>query len=132
MNRKRLAKYLVLLIFFILILNFLAGKFYWYSLIWYFDMIMHFLGGFWVGFLALYFFSPKMLSSRSIAIVLFSVLLVGVGWEVFEFIFYNYIATNSFNVLDSLSDIFFDLAGGVFSIIFSLKRIMISDKSELK
>ena len=132
MDRKRLLKRILYLIFFILVANFIADKFYWYFSIWYFDMIMHFLGGFWLGLAYLYFFPLKTLSfnfSQSIYKILVFVFLVGLGWEVFELLFNNIIAQNPFNLLDTSSDIFFDLAGGVFAILYFLKTSMITEKN---
>jgi hypothetical protein len=127
MDRKKLTKRLIFLIFFILVVNFLANTFYWYSSVWYFDMIMHFLGGFWIGLLAFYlfnFFGDQATFFRPIFKILLFVFFIGAGWEVFELLFYNYIAQNPFNIFDTFSDIFFDLSGGVLSVFYFLKRIM--------
>jgi len=135
-DRKRLFKiqaYSVILIF---LINTIALKLYLYSSIWYFDMIMHFFGGFWVGLIALWFFSYKNLSFefcfKFILKIILSVLMVGVLWEVFEILFVNVVAQNSFNILDTTSDIFFDLAGGIFAVFYFFKKIMLTDKSELQ
>ncbi len=128
MDRKKLLIRVASLIFSIFIVNYLAGKFYWYSAIWYFDMIMHFSGGFWVALASIWLFSnTKSFFNKSFVLKTFSlVFLVGVGWEIFEIIFCNYIAGNTFDVLDTTSDIFFDLAGGIFAILYFLKRIMLN------
>lgn len=120
MDRKKLFKHLTYLIFFILVVNFLANKFYWYSSVWYFDMIMHFLGGFWIGLAFFYLFSPKNNSVSSVFKILFLVLFVGIGWEVFEIFVNNTIVQNPFNALDTISDVFFDLAGGAFAMFYFL------------
>ena len=124
MNRKKLAKRLIALILFILIVNFIATEFYWYSSIWYFDMIMHTLGGLWLGLLAFYFFSPNKISTKLVLQILFFVLLIGLGWEVFEFIVGKVIVKNGLDILDTSSDLFFDLVGGGLSILYFFKRIM--------
>lgn len=124
MDSKKLLKILVALILFILIVNFLANKFHWYFSIWYFDMIMHALGGLWVGFAALYLFTPKDLSWKTICLVLLGVVFVGAGWEAFEFVFYNNLAQNPFNNFDTFSDLFFDLMGGTVAILYYFKRIL--------
>ncbi|MGH7249489.1 MAG: hypothetical protein ACREGC_00790 [Minisyncoccia bacterium] len=118
MDRKRLFKILFYLIFFIFIANFLANKFYWYTSIWYFDMIMHFLGGFWVGLLALYLFYSKKPTLKIITTTLLLVLFIGIGWEVYEVVVDGLISHNAFNTLDTMSDIFFDLSGGTFSLLY--------------
>jgi hypothetical protein len=126
MDRKRLFKTLAYLIFAIFILNFLASKFYWYSSIWWFDMPMHFLGGFWLGLVYIWFFSRKdILFSPSFAFfgkIILGVLLVGIAWEIFEFYFINQVAQNSFDLLDTLSDLFFDLSGGLCAILYIWKK----------
>src|SRR6185369_1088754 len=101
MDRKNLIKYLICLIFFILIVNFFANKFYWYFSIWYFDMFMHFLGGFWAALACLYLFPPKDSSFNSILRIWFLVLCIGIGWEVFEILVNDVIIRNTFNPLDT-------------------------------
>lgn len=128
MDRKKLSKILVYLILLISIAHFIATKLYWYSSIWWFDMPMHFLGGFWIGLACIYLFPPKDSSTTSILKILFLLLFVGVGWEVFELLFNNYVAQNPFNTLDTISDIFFDLSGGAFAILYFFKRIKINSE----
>ena len=81
---------------------------------------MHFLGGFWVGLAFLYLFPPKDSPLDAIFITLLLVLTVGVLWEVFEILINEIIAQNPFNVLDTASDIFFDLSGGLCAILYLL------------
>ena len=122
MDRKKLFKRLAILIFLIFIINFFANKFYWYSSVWYFDMLMHFLGGFWVGLAFLLFLFKENLSFFLILKIILGVLVIGFLWEVFEILVNNTIAQNPFNVLDTASDIFFDLSGGLFAMFYYLKR----------
>ncbi|HBA45767.1 hypothetical protein A2W67_01650 [Candidatus Nomurabacteria bacterium RIFCSPLOWO2_02_40_28] len=117
MNRKRILKHLVFLMFFLFILNLIAQEFYWYFTIWYFDIIMHFLSGFWVGLFFLYVFYNENLFLKQILTVILGVLLIGVLWEAFEF-FLNIIAKEQFNIVDTASDIFFDLLGGLCAILY--------------
>ncbi|MFA5841301.1 MAG: hypothetical protein WC847_03475 [Candidatus Paceibacterota bacterium] len=85
-------------------------------------MPMHFLGGLFIGLSVIWFLTKKVfeleLSSKLIYKILFFVLLFGASWEVFEILFNNIIAQSSFNSLDTISDIFFDLAGGTFAISY--------------
>jgi len=127
MDRKKLTKRLIYLIFFILVINFLANKFYWYYSVWYLDMIMHFLGGFWLGLLFLYFSSIQKDLNSIVRILLF-VLFIGIGWEIYEVLVNDIFARNPFNFLDTISDIFFDLSGGACAILYYFKRIMIQSK----
>ncbi|HNW71511.1 MAG TPA: hypothetical protein PKZ36_02590 [Candidatus Paceibacterota bacterium] len=124
-NRKKLLNRIILFILFIFVLNFLAMKFYWYSSIWWFDMPMHLLGGFWIGITLIWFLSLKNLSLKNVIIVILGVLLVGIGWEIFEISVDKIVTGNVFNVLDTMSDICFDLSGGFLSMFYFLKRIMV-------
>ena len=81
-------------------------------------MIMHFLGGVWVGLASLYIFQPQELFFGSIIKLLLVVLLVGVGWEVYEVFVNEVIAQNSLDFLDITSDVFFDLSGGLCAILY--------------
>ncbi len=93
---------------------------------------MHFFGGFWVALAFIYLFSLKNGSFNSIFKVLLFVFFVGVGWEIFE-IFINDVATqNSFDFLDAISDLFFDLTGGALGVLYFFKRIMFVGKNEIE
>jgi|SRR3989338_307448 len=118
MERKNLLKLLGSLVFFIFVLSLLANKFHLYYSVWYFDIIMHFLGGVWLGLVAVYLFTSEALPSHPILKMLFFVLVIGFGWEVFEFLFHNYIAQAPFDIFESSSDIFFDLLGGLCAILY--------------
>ena len=123
MERKKLVKRLVYLIFFILVVSFLANKFYWYSSIWYFDMFVHFLGGLWIGLLGFYILLIKKNSSHEIFKILLFVLCIGIGWEVFEVLVNDVITRNPFDYLDTTSDIFFDILGGFCVILYIWKKL---------
>ncbi|PIP69199.1 hypothetical protein CO033_01090 [Candidatus Nomurabacteria bacterium CG_4_9_14_0_2_um_filter_32_10] len=124
MDSKKLLIRLILIIFLIFLLNYLAMEFYWYSSIWYLDMPMHFLGGFWLGLIVIYLFFLKDDVFKSIFKILFFVSSIGIGWEIFEIVVNNYVTQNYFNYLDTISDIFFDLSGGLFAILYFLKNIV--------
>ena len=140
-NKKRFVVSLSLLVFFIFILNTLAQKFYWYYSIWYFDMIMHFLGGLWLGLVFVWLFLVKKAVSQNISSlvdlklitkILLGVLIIGVFWEIFEFIFNNILAGTSFDSLDTISDIFCDLTGGAFVIFyFLIKKAMLKKQDKV-
>ncbi len=117
MDTKKLLKRTIWLILFILIANLLALKFYWYYSIWYFDMPMHFLGGFFIGLASVYFAVSR--GGKGSAFKILSVVfLVGVGWEVFEILVDETVTSHPFNLLDSVSDLFFDMAGGALSLYY--------------
>ncbi|MES2416531.1 MAG: hypothetical protein V4504_02435 [Patescibacteria group bacterium] len=121
MNKEKLLKRMALMVFFIFIVNFLAMKFYWYSSLWWFDMPMHFLGGFFLGMIGLYLLLPKDFSSAYVFKLFLFVLVVGAGWEVFEIIV-NQISSNPFYILDTISDIFFDVSGGLSAILYLCRK----------
>jgi len=98
--------------------------FYWYSSIWYYDMLMHFLGGAWLGFAFIWFFKIKKISFELILKIILGVLLISILWEVFEVILNDNTTINPFNTLDTISDIFFDIAGGFSAILYFLRKIM--------
>lgn len=103
---------------FIAFLNYVAVKLYWYTSIWYFDMIMHFLGGFWLGLALFYLFFTENISKIFIFKIILGVLIIGAFWEGYEILVNNNFAQIPFNLLDTLSDIFFDLTGGLCAILY--------------
>jgi len=122
---------IVLLMFFMFFTHKGAEKFYWYNSVSYFDMIMHFLGGLWLGLFFTYVYSINKINLGQITIILSSVLLIGLSWEVFEFIVNNVIAKTPFDLLDTISDIFWDLMGGFISILYFLKKVMPVSKNNM-
>jgi len=128
MNSKNFLIQLVSLIFFIFLLNYLAMKFYWYLSIWYFDMILHFLGGFWLGLAFIWFFKIKEITPKIILKIIFGVLFISIFWELFEILINDFITKKSFNSLDTISDIFFGMAGGFSVLFYFLKKIIFIKK----
>ncbi|MEI7709366.1 MAG: hypothetical protein WCI76_01480 [bacterium] len=125
MDRKKLTKVLAYLISIIFFIQLVATKLAWYSLIWWFDMPVHFLGGLWLGLLFIYIFGGAGNRYKYIFRIISLVFLCGIGWEFFEFYFVNHLADNPFNLLDTISDLCFDLAGGCFAILYFFRRIML-------
>lgn len=132
MNRKIVLKHLVILMFFIFIMDILAKQFFWYYSVWYFDMIMHFLGGFWVSLFFMYVFNLSDLSFKNLRNVILFIFLIGILWEFFEIFVNNYIGQEPFSILDTTSDIFFDLSGGVSAILYFFKMTMIPEGDKVK
>ncbi|MFA5778111.1 MAG: hypothetical protein WC870_01300 [Candidatus Paceibacterota bacterium] len=122
MDRKKLLRHLLYIILFIFVANFAANKFFWYSSVWYLDMIMHFLGGFWLGLAFLWFLLEENLSFALILKIILGVLFVGILWEIFELLFNNIVAQNPFNILDTSSDLFFDISGGLCAILYIWRK----------
>jgi hypothetical protein len=123
-NRKKLGVRIVSLILFIFILILITLKLHWFFTIWWFDMPVHFLGGFWVGLVFIWFLKPGDLSFSTVAKIILGFLLIGLSWEIFEILVDKAIAQNPFNVLDTLSDICFGLAGTLFSVLYFFKKII--------
>ncbi len=128
MNRHRLLAILIFLMFFMFITDYLARIFYWYYSVSWFDMPMHFLGGVWVGFFFIYVLSIKT-PSVFWKIILY-VLLIGLVWEFFQLIVKNGIGRTPFDLLDTLSDLFFDILGGALAFWYGGK-VMPSDRNKI-
>lgn len=131
MDRRKLSVRICLLVIFIFITNFLAGKFHWYSSLPWFDMFMHFLGGFWLALGIMYVFPPKIKSSISILKILLGVLVIGLIWEFFEIIVDANFSKNIFDLEDTLSDLCFDLAGGLVALFYFFKRIGVKTENKV-
>ena len=58
------------------------------------------------------------LSTKLIYQIILSVLFIGVSWELYEILVNNIIFQIPFNILDTISDIFFDSAGGTFAVFY--------------
>lgn len=140
-NRKKLFIRIVLLIFFIFIINSLALWLHWYSAILWLDMPMHFLGGFWLSLFFIWLFSFKELNIEKeifnkknfefILKILLWVLIFGILWEIFEILVNESITKNPFDTLDTFSDLLLDLLGGFFAIFYFIKRIMYKEENKV-
>jgi len=134
MFTKQFPKSLLAFIFLILIFQAIAIIFYWYWRIWWFDMPMHFLGGLWVGLSVLWFVFLSKRLTVNIPQTAFStfvtgvllVFIVAIVWEIFEYVVQVFIPREiPYDILDTLSDIFWGLMGGVTaSFSFSRKRYL--------
>ncbi len=87
-------------------------------------MPMHFMGGLFLGLALLWIFRVKMLSLKSAFYIIGGVIFIGLLWEVYEVIVNNYFAQNPFDLIDTLSDLFFDSFGGIMSLVYFYYRIM--------
>lgn len=120
MEQEKIFKFGAYSIILLFLVNFWATKFHWYFSVWYFDMPMHFWGGVSVGLMAVWLFLKRniVFSIKNILWLLSLVFVVGFLWEIFEVIFNNMIAGTSFDLLDTISDLFFDLLGGMSAFLF--------------
>lgn len=97
-----------------------ALQFYLYWRFWWFDILTHFLGGLWIAisFLWLLFQSGfvniiKNNKNYNLLVAFLASLFVGIMWEVFEY-YFGLTATDATNyVIDTATDISFDLIGGL-------------------
>ena len=98
-------------------------------------MVLHFLGGAWVAsvmFWMIYHSNRVVNFQSSVSFLLLIVLsftaLVGVLWEFFEFSFDQFIAVKinvdiaQLGLEDTLSDLFFDLLGGLVVALVLIKK----------
>jgi len=124
---KRLLLSACALIFFIWAINSLANMFYWYSAIWWFDIPMHILGGAFLALLLGAIFFKKLISLNKkeiIITVLLGVVIVGAGWEVFEYVVQHLIKGLPLaNFPDSIKDMLMDIIGGFLASFFVLRAI---------
>lgn len=111
-----------------LFLHIVALKLHLYWLTEWFDILMHLLGGFVVGLLALYLFYvsdwtefPKHHLGSIFAMTLGSVLLVGLGWELWE-VFVGF--TDAVNdQVDTFVDLVMDIIGGCVAFLYGKQYI---------
>lgn len=102
----------------IALLHYAALTFYLYWTTDWFDIVMHFLGGFFIGLLALFTFYisewvefPRHHIGSIFAMTLGTVLLIGLGWELWEiFVGFTDVITDQ---VDTMIDLVMDTLGGI-------------------
>jgi len=128
MIREKILKKLALAIVALFLLNTGATFFSWYSLAWWFDMPMHFLGGVSVFYISALLWErarTRVSNGRYLYECVITAILLGVLWEALELFLYMHYGTPQFILLDSISDVFFDLAGALYAayMLTSLLRV---------
>lgn len=122
-----------ILIIVIAFLNYLAIQFHLYWTFAWFDILMHFLGGVWVAFLSLWFFFFSGFTNFKIgalknmtifSILLLSVIIVGILWEVFE-IHSGVLFFEKNYAWDTSLDLLMDTIGGVSVFIYAKQKLFI-------
>src|SRR3989344_817648 len=90
--RKILLDKVALLIVVVFLTHLVATFFYLYWRFWWFDLLMHLLGGVWLGLFSAWFVffsgyvSERVATRRNIVLAsLLTVVVLGGGWEVFEY-----------------------------------------------
>ena len=108
-----------------------------YWSIWWYDNLLHLIGGIAVGMFAIWFIydlnkikSPDWSFFFMTVVIISFTSLIGVFWEFFEYFFDKIIAPQSeeielaqLGLADTLSDLFFDLFGGLLSTIIFRNKI---------
>lgn len=93
-----------------------------------FDVVMHFAGGFLIGLLAAYTFYtsglvsfPREHRGAVFAVIVGSVLVVGLGWELWELFlgFTDVIADQA----DTMQDVAMDIVGGIAAFLYARKAL---------
>ncbi len=87
-------------------------------------MPMHFLGGFWLGLAFLWLIPIDEPSLSKVFKIIIGVLIIGIFWELFEIGVNDILAKSPFDMVDTVSDLFFDISGGFASMIYFFTRIM--------
>lgn len=139
-EKKNILSFLLAAVLFAIFAAVIAGLFndiyqkYWWS-----DNVLHFAGGFWVFVLYLWLFENKKILKKPdwpkfaflIAGVCFTA-LIGVMWEFAELIAEYFSAAQamvgfpiSMELIDTLTDLFMDLSGALFSGIILLYLLKI-------
>lgn len=132
MKKRNLLFFAFSLILLLGVLNAIAGAFYLYWTVDWFDNVTHFLGGLSLGMLSLWiiydsgFFSKLEPSTkRAVITSVIAVLIIGIGWEVFEYINGLTQSTEEYS-LDVMHDLIADVLGAVLAgIIGSWKNFYI-------
>ena len=101
------------------ILNYIANLFYFYWTVWWFDILMHLLGGVAIGLLSIwllsemsFLFKRRVDRDQVIMTSLITVIIVGIAWEVFEYIFRLTDLVNNYG-LDVFVDLVADTCGAL-------------------
>ena len=131
-NSQKILNKIAILITFLFIISLITLKFHWYYTIWWFDMPMHFLGGVFLGLSVLFVISkylPRLivystsgLSLNTVILVFMLVLMIGLFWEIFELLNDHFFQLNQQNTLDTVSDLFFDMSGGLAAVVYFFKK----------
>ena len=84
---------------------------------------MHFIGGLSALFLVAYlFYSSAITYKNTFFLLLVATLLIGIAWEMYEYLINNIWAGIAFDRVDTLQDIFFDVLGGIFGSLIIKKN----------
>jgi len=120
MNSNKILGWIFAVSLLIAFLHLGALEYFWYWQFWWFDIPLHFLGGVLLALIASFLYikygsTEGRVTNRMIFINLIAtVLIVGFLWEVFELVAGGREFADSDYTLDTIADMFTDLAGGLF------------------
>lgn len=92
-------------------LQYFAFKYYFYWIYWWYDVLMHTVGGLVVGAALMWWLTHEARLVPRLGAVLGITLVVGVLWEVFEYVIGA--PREAAYIFDTVSDICMDLVGGL-------------------
>jgi len=89
--------------------------------VWWWDILLHFLGGVWLALSGFWFFYYSRFvkgflrtAGRFFFATLVPVLIIGLAWEVFEYMFgLTFVLPGERWGVDTIGDVFVDIAGGM-------------------
>ena len=129
MLQKKLLFIAFVTILLIGIFHYFAIKYSWYWTYRWIDIPVHLVGGFWVSLTALWVaLRVKHIDSilgykkKALLVMLASVLIVAILWEIFELVFKITSLHSVGYWQDSLSDIFNSFVGGVVAFLYFIKN----------
>lgn len=113
--RKTLPPSIAVLVVLLAVLHYAAVVFYLYWSYGWFDNLMHFIGGISIGLFLYWFFyrsnivsPPRLLSWVTI---IGGTIVIGAGWEVFEYVMHFTYTSKESYVLDTSLDLLMDIIG---------------------
>lgn len=117
--KYRLLYLILFLVVVVASLNYIAGIFYYYWTIGWFDSFVHFLAGISIGLISIWIYFQSGLFKQSIPekreavlISIICVLVIGIGWEIFEYANGLTQSTESYS-LDTVHDLISDTLGAL-------------------
>ena len=126
MTKRSSFAILAALLYAILALHLLALYFYWYWMFWWYDILLHFLGGLWLGGTTLWFlqYVRKEPIGRAAQYIIptIAVLIIGLGWELFEFSLDTFIIFRTNDIIDTMSDLGMDVVGSLTASLIMIKN----------
>ena len=121
--------FLFLLLVVIAVLEFIGLQRFWLFIFWWFDLLLHFLGGVWVSGMALWLFflsgyvhGVARNSTNILLVAVISFLVIGIAWEIFEFLVGAIFAEEVEYFFDTATDMLIGLFGGLLVSYFFLRR----------